>query len=70
MQVDIAFITVNYNTLDCVLAEERDFRKIRRIRPPIREIALATCALDSPRIHGGLIRIISTRRRATPVRIR
>ena len=31
---------------------------------------LATCALDMPRIQGGLMRIISTRNRASPVRTR
>ncbi len=43
--------------------------RLESIRPP-HETTLATCAFDIPRIHGGLMRIISTRNRAMPVRIK
>ncbi len=39
-------------------------------QPAMTETTLATCALDIPKIHGGLIRMISTRKRATPLKSR
>ena len=54
-----------YRDEDCV-----NFNRPSSRQPAITEATLATCALDNPRIHGGLIRMISTRKRATPVKIR